>query len=225
VPASKDQVILNHDLGASLKKERMSLRRIAGNNAEVLMRRREVVTEAFDPTVSPAFGKPTGLSGPDLRFRLVSDDYCAVLQRSREALLNVNWTSIIHPDDLAEPSAKQAILFATGEPYDVTCRIRRGDGRWVRGHFRASRTYARNGSPLIQSNGWFEPVPEQAQPAQDQALVEYIQVATAELAKMADGQGLGLLGHLLSMASLEAAQELERLYPGCKAWSLPDRLN
>ena len=54
--------------------------------------------------------------------------------------------SCIHPDDL--PKVKSAIqsLFATGEPYDVECRIRRKTGEWIWIHDRALATYEKDGT-------------------------------------------------------------------------------
>ena len=175
---------------------------------------------AFDPTVSPASGTPVTLTGADCRMHNVSDEYCTLLGRSRDDLLKATWPSIVHPDDLADPSAKQAILLARGEPYDVRCRIRRGDGSWLPLRFRASLVERWCGVPLIQSNACLDLAAENASPAEETgkaAAAEYIRTISGELAKLADRQGLKMLQHLLTMTSFEAAHELQKQFPGLTA--------
>ena len=51
----------------------------------------------------------------------------------------------IHPDDVARVKEGFEALFATGEPFDVECRVRRKNGEWIWVHDRALTTYERNG--------------------------------------------------------------------------------
>ena len=53
--------------------------------------------------------------------------------------------SCIHPDDIERVRAAFEALFQTGAPYDVECRIRRKDGRWIWIHDRALSTYVKDG--------------------------------------------------------------------------------
>ena len=53
--------------------------------------------------------------------------------------------SCIHPDDLGRVRSAFEELFQSGAPYDVECRIRRKDGRWVWIHDRALSTYVKDG--------------------------------------------------------------------------------
>lgn len=189
--------------------------------------RRGFATGTFDPTLSPTFGTPASLTDSDNRFRLVSDEYCGILMRSREELMNIEWTSIVHPNDLADPAAKHAVLLATGEPYVVAGRVLSGDGRWLPMRFCVNRIERRSQAPLVQTSACLvpstgvEPADEAKEPA---AVAEYLQTISGELSKLAERHGLTLLQHLLSMASLEAAQEMQRQFPGVIS-GLPDLLN
>jgi hypothetical protein len=172
----------------------------------------------FDTTRAADFGQPVAITDSAFRLRTVSDHYCEVLQRSREELANVDWRTIVHHDDLNVPQEKQAILIATGVPYEVSCRIRRGDGIWLRVDFLASRLDGGAGHlPLIQSNARFRPIaistprePLAEAPVGDEAVLEYIQSMATELTKLAERHRLSMVQHLLSMVSLEAAEELQR---------------
>jgi PAS domain S-box-containing protein len=42
------------------------------------------------------------------------------------------WTSILHPDDVAEVEQRSAIAELSPEPYEVGCRIGRADGSFRR---------------------------------------------------------------------------------------------
>ncbi|MGO9123765.1 MAG: PAS domain S-box protein [Terriglobales bacterium] len=55
------------------------------------------------------------------------------------------WFESIHPDDAGKVSDAFEALFAKGEPYDVECRVRRKDGKWIWAHDRAIGTYERDG--------------------------------------------------------------------------------
>jgi PAS domain S-box-containing protein len=55
------------------------------------------------------------------------------------------WFESIHPDDAGKVSDAFEALFAKGEPYDVECRVRRKDGKWIWAHDRAISTYERDG--------------------------------------------------------------------------------
>jgi PAS domain S-box-containing protein len=51
----------------------------------------------------------------------------------------------VHPDDVEGVRAAFEALFATAAPYDVECRLRRKDGRWIWIHDRALGTYVKDG--------------------------------------------------------------------------------
>ena len=55
------------------------------------------------------------------------------------------WTSTLHPEDRSAVLEAFAGLFAGNRPYDVEYRIRRKDGRWIRVHSRAMRTFEEDG--------------------------------------------------------------------------------
>ena len=171
---------------------------------------------SFDPTVATNLGPPINMAGADFRIVNITDDYCTILQRSREELINTEWRDLLHPDDAADQTDKQAILLATGQPYEVSSRTRRGDGLWIRGYCRASLVQNSGGRPpLIQCNARFEPVVTPPslvpwQPTGPTATTEYIQFIATELAKIAGQERLTMLQHLLSMVSVEAAEELQR---------------
>ncbi len=46
------------------------------------------------------------------------------------AMLGNGWTSLVHPDDVAEAAGKWAQAHATGTSYEVEFRLRRADGAW-----------------------------------------------------------------------------------------------
>ena len=51
----------------------------------------------------------------------------------------------IHPDDISRVKTAFEALFSSGAPYDVECRIRRKDGRWIWIRDRALSTYVKDG--------------------------------------------------------------------------------
>ena len=178
--------------------------------------KKSVYRSMFDPTITTS-AAPISVSGADFRFYLISDGNCEALQRSRAEMLDSEWRAIVHPDDITDPSNKQARMLATGEPYDVTCRVLRADGRWLLGQFHVRRIEGRYGLPsLVQTSARFEELPAlQPVPAIDptMALVEYLQTFATELAGLAGKHELDTLKYLLSMVSLEAAEHLQRKYP------------
>ena len=52
----------------------------------------------------------------------------------------------VHRDDVHKLEGAIQGLFATGQPYDVECRVRRKDGEWIWVHDRAVATYEKNGT-------------------------------------------------------------------------------
>jgi PAS domain-containing protein len=181
--------------------------------------RRDAAEIAFDPTEATDYGMAVAITDSEFRLRAVSDHYCAMLQRSREEITNIDWRTIVHHDDLNLPQERQALLIAAGEPYTVSCRIRRGDGIWLQVDFLASRLERGvTRVPLIQSSARFRPIANPAPqfdaladgPVGDEAVLEYIQSMATELTKLAGGRRLSMVQHLLSMVSLEAAEELQR---------------
>jgi PAS domain S-box-containing protein len=71
-----------------------------------------------------------GLSeiGPDGRFRMVNDQLCSLLGRTREELLRLNVQDVTHPDDLARNLPLFARLVETGEVFSIEKRYVRADG-------------------------------------------------------------------------------------------------
>ena len=49
---------------------------------------------------------------------------------TREALLGIGWTGLIHPDDLPEVMAGRAAAWARASLYEFVARMRRHDGEW-----------------------------------------------------------------------------------------------
>ena len=171
----------------------------------------------FDPTVGSPFGPPISMTDTASVFRLVSDEHCETLQRSREELLNIDWRNIVHPEDTEMPAYLQERLVANGEPYQVSARVRRGDGQWLQGRFYAARVeVGPRQTHFIQSSVMFdkpfEPLVLPADPVDvsDTQAAEYIQSLTADLARLAGRKKLTTLHHLLSMASMEAAEQAQR---------------
>jgi PAS domain S-box-containing protein len=70
---------------------------------------------------------------PHGRFVLVNDRYCTMLGRPREELLEMRMQDVTHPDDLPANLPLFKKLLATGEPFTIEKRYRRGDGAalWV----------------------------------------------------------------------------------------------
>jgi PAS domain S-box-containing protein len=181
--------------------------------------RRDAAEIAFAPTEATDFGMPVAITDSDFRLRTVSDYYCEMLQGSREEITNIDWRTIVHQDDLDLPQERQALLIAAGDPYEVSCRLRRKDGIWLQVDFLASRLERGAARvPLIQSSARFRPIANPAPqfealadvPVGDEAVLEYIQSMATELTKLAAGHRLSMIQHLLSMVSLEAAEELQR---------------
>jgi len=78
------------------------------------------------------------------RVAFVSPNVEQLLGYSAEDLYRLGarvWFESIHPDDAAKASQAFEALFATGQPYDVECRVRRKDGTWIWAHDRALVTY------------------------------------------------------------------------------------
>ena len=189
-------------------------------------------TVAFDPTVGSPFGPPVCMTDTASVFRLVSDVHCETLQRSREELLNIDWRNIVHPEDAEMPTYLQERLVANGEPYEVSARLQRADGQWLQGRFYSARV---EGGPhqthFIQSSVMFdkpfEPLvlPSDPVDVSDKQAAEYIQSLTADLARLAGRKNLTTLHHLLSMASMEAAEHAQRQAGLLDIWDVSKLVN
>lgn len=83
---------------------------------------------------------------PDGRLDFVSDRVCKYFQMTAAEILGNGWQAVIHPEDLGECVARWTRSLATGEPYEVEFRLRRGDGvdRWHLGRANAERDAAGN---------------------------------------------------------------------------------
>ena len=174
----------------------------------------------FDPTVDNRFGPPASLVDADGRRLIVSDQLAELLRRSKSDLLGMPWQSITHSDDLQNSLESRRRMAESGQPYQAVWRLMRGDGTWIKANVYASRIIdPRTGTFYFQGN--FQLVDTAAD---SQALIadqsrfacaEYIKAVTLELAELAGRNRLQFLQHLLSMASTEAAQQLEKqLSPG-----------
>jgi PAS domain S-box-containing protein len=58
--------------------------------------------------------------------------FCNYAGRTLDELLECKWSSLIHPDDIETTSKSWRHALITGEPHEITHRLRRGDGeyRW-----------------------------------------------------------------------------------------------
>jgi PAS domain S-box-containing protein len=74
-----------------------------------------------------------GMAQTDLTGRFVhaNDQYCAIVGRSREELLQLRMHDITHPEDLPHNEARLARLVETGEAYAIEKRYVRPDGSVV----------------------------------------------------------------------------------------------
>lgn len=78
---------------------------------------------------------------PDGALDFVSSRVVAYFQRSASDLLGAGWVAMVHPDDLPGCERRWTHALATGEPYEVEFRLRRGDGmyRWHLGRASVER--------------------------------------------------------------------------------------
>ena len=83
-------------------------------------------------------------STPDGKLDFVSARVEAYFQRSAQQILGDGWIAVLHPDDVAAVVTRWTRSLATGEPYEVEFRLRRGDGeyRWHLGRANAERDAA-----------------------------------------------------------------------------------
>jgi PAS domain S-box-containing protein len=93
---------------------------------------------------------------PDVVWSVDSQRRVAFVSSNSERLLGYSaedfcsqgagiWFESIHPDDAAKVSEAFEALFTQGQPYDVECRVRRKDGKWIWAHDRAISTYEIDG--------------------------------------------------------------------------------
>jgi PAS domain S-box-containing protein len=71
-------------------------------------------------------------STPEGDLDFVSERVVAYFETSAEHILGHGWHAVLHPDDVESCVARWAHSLATGEPYEIEFRLRRGDGcyRW-----------------------------------------------------------------------------------------------
>lgn len=60
----------------------------------------------------------------------VNEQYCAYTGLARDALLGDGWREVIHPDDREQVWEAWRDTVRSGQPLEMECRIRRGDGAW-----------------------------------------------------------------------------------------------
>lgn len=90
-------------------------------------------------------------AAPDGQLDFVSEGVAHYFGRSREDIIGEGWLSVIHPDDVSPVVERWTHSLATGEPYEVSFRLRRSDGeyRWHIGRASAQRADA------TAIGGWF----------------------------------------------------------------------
>jgi PAS domain S-box-containing protein len=86
--------------------------------------------------------------GPDGRFRMVNDRFCAMLDRSREELLALRVQDLTHPDDVARNMPLFERMVETGEGFQVDKRYLRPDGTYIWMASSASRIVDAQGCPI-----------------------------------------------------------------------------
>jgi PAS domain S-box-containing protein len=71
-------------------------------------------------------------AGPDGALVYVNDRCVAYFGVEAEQLLAEGWTSVLHPEDVPRVLERWHASLASGEPYEIDFRLRRGDGlyRW-----------------------------------------------------------------------------------------------
>ncbi len=90
-------------------------------------------------------------STPDGMLDFVSDRALRYFQTTVEEILGTGWLSCLHPDDVAESTSRWNRSVATGEPYEIEFRLRRGDGTYRWHLARASAERGADGTII----GWF----------------------------------------------------------------------
>jgi PAS domain S-box-containing protein len=68
---------------------------------------------------------------PDGTIEFVNGRVSEFHGRSRSQLAGWGWRDMVHPDDWERSSALWAKAIKKGQPFEVTCRLRRHDGRFV----------------------------------------------------------------------------------------------
>ena len=169
----------------------------------------------FEPTVSESFGIPTSLCDASGQRLLVSDQYSDLLMRSKDDLLRMPWQTIIHPDDFKQLSVPFGRLISRAEPYELHCRVLRGDGVWLHLHYRVM-PHDRQGERItFQTNISIARTTTEHEaniPAPDAAaLAEYIREHAQQLGLLAAKRKMAMVHHFLALASAEAGEEVVRM--------------
>lgn len=90
-------------------------------------------------------------AAPDGQLDFVSEGVAQYFGRTRDEVVGDGWLAVMHPDDVSPTVERWTNSLATGEPYEVTFRLRRADGvyRWHLGRAHALRNDAG------EITGWF----------------------------------------------------------------------
>jgi PAS domain S-box-containing protein len=83
-------------------------------------------------SIANAIPQLVGVTAPDGTVVSVNDSHVAYTGLTADDMRGSGWTSIVHPDDLADLVEGWGRAVASGEPYDTQYRLRRRDGtyRW-----------------------------------------------------------------------------------------------
>lgn len=87
----------------------------------------------------------------DGQLEFVSEGVAQYFGKSREEIVGDGWLTVTHPDDISPVVERWTHSLATGEPYEVSFRLRQKDGeyRWHLGRATAFR------DDFGQISGWF----------------------------------------------------------------------
>jgi PAS domain S-box-containing protein len=90
------------------------------------------------------------LATTDGRFKVVNDQYCVIVGRSREELLELRMQDITHPDDLPSNLELFQRLLTSGKPFEIEKRYVRSDGSlvWVKNNVSQIRMAEEN-QPMV----------------------------------------------------------------------------
>jgi PAS domain S-box-containing protein len=130
--------VQGHDITLQKQAERergqlVEKERVAREEAEEAARELRFLADAIPQQIWTA--------RPDGQLDSINEQVVAYFQAPRAKILGDGWLTVIHPDDLAPCAERWGRALATGEPYEVEFRLRRGDGeyRWHLGRAVAFR--------------------------------------------------------------------------------------
>ena len=90
-------------------------------------------------------------AAPDGQLDFVSEGVAEYFGRSREEIIGDGWLVVLHPDDVSPVVERWTQSLATGEPYEVTFRLKRADGEFL---WHLGRAHAQRGDHN-EIAGWF----------------------------------------------------------------------